>query len=348
MPNNMNHFSDAVLNWYDQFGRKTLPWQIEKSAYHVWLSEVMLQQTQVATVIPYFNRFIENYPTITDLASASIDDVLHLWTGLGYYARGRNLHKAAQIIAEKYSGIFPTDFADVVALPGVGRSTAGAILSLSQNQHYAILDGNVKRILARYFAIDGFPGNKAVENRFWQLSEEVTPKQGVAQFNQAMMDIGALVCTRSKPKCTLCQLSDGCLAYKRSSWQHYPTKKPKKSIPEKTAYFLILEKNHHVWLEKRAPSGIWGGLYCFPQFTDEQALLEWLNKYHFITTKPKQLNAIRHTFTHFHLNIIPIQCEIIQSSKTLYEREGHWYDLITKEASLGLPAPILTLLQQIK
>ncbi|MDF7667090.1 A/G-specific adenine glycosylase [Orbaceae bacterium ESL0727] len=339
-------FSQAVLNWYDQFGRKTLPWQLEKSAYHVWLSEVMLQQTQVATVIPYFNRFTQYYPTITDLANAPLDDVLHLWTGLGYYARARNLHKAAQIIAQHYQGIFPTHFTDVVALPGVGRSTAGAILSLSQNQHYPILDGNVKRVLARYFAVEGYPGNKTVENRLWQLSAEVTPQQGVAQFNQAMMDLGAMICTRSKPKCTLCPLHQGCIAYKTESWQHYPTKKTKQAIPEKTAYFLLLERDHHIWLEKRPPSGIWGGLYCFPQFTDEHALIDWLNKQGIITTKPQQLIAFRHTFSHFHLDIIPMRCQVISYQHCLDQANGQWYDLKTKDAPIGLPAPIYNLLQQ--
>jgi len=173
----MMTFSNQILDWYDKHGRKTLPWQIEKTPYHVWLSEVMLQQTQVVTVIPYFTRFITRFPAVTDLAKAPVDDVLHLWTGLGYYARARNLHKTAKIIVEKFAGIFPTQFDDVLSLPGIGRSTAGAILSLSQKQHFAILDGNVKRVLARYFAIEGWPGNKVVENQLWQLSENVTPKK---------------------------------------------------------------------------------------------------------------------------------------------------------------------------
>ena len=339
-------FSNAVLNWYEQYGRKSLPWQIEKSPYHVWLSEVMLQQTQVATVIPYFKRFIKQFPKITDLAKAPIDDILHLWTGLGYYARARNLHKAAQVIADKFGGKFPTKFEDVIALPGVGRSTAGAILSLSQNQHYPILDGNVKRVLTRTFAIEGWPGNKNVENQLWQLSEQVTPKNEVAKFNQAMMDIGAMVCTRSKPKCTLCPLHQLCIAYKTDSWPQYPTKKPKKTIPEKTAYFLMLEHDNMIWLEKRPPAGIWGGLYCLPQFASEQALTDWLDSHGIKTSKPKQLIAFRHTFSHFHLDIVPIYCEIKGNTKCLDESNGYWYKLKSENAKIGLATPIYNLLNQ--
>ena len=344
----MQKFSTAVLNWYEQYGRKTLPWQIEKSPYHVWLSEVMLQQTQVATVIPYFKRFIEHFPQITDLALAPIDDVLHLWTGLGYYARARNLHKAAQVVSEKFHGQFPSQFDDVVALPGVGRSTAGAILSLSQNQHYAILDGNVKRVLTRYFAIDGWPGNKSVENKLWQLSEQVTPKQDVAKFNQAMMDIGAMVCTRSKPKCSLCPLHRDCIAYQTDSWQQYPTKKPKTTIPEKSAYFLMLENNYAIWLEKRPPSGIWGGLYCLPQFATEQALVDWLVARGITTTPLKQLVAFRHTFSHFHLDIIPIYGKITNITSCFDDGAGYWYNLKAENSKIGLATPIYNLLQQAR
>lgn len=342
----IRHFSQAVLTWYEQYGRKSLPWQVKKSSYHVWLSEVMLQQTQVATVIPYFNRFIERFPQITDLAKAPIDDVLHLWTGLGYYARARNLHKAAQLIVDKFNGIFPTKFDDVIGLPGIGRSTAGAILSLAQNQHYPILDGNVKRVLARYFTVEGWPGIKTVENRLWQLSEQVTPKHKVEKFNQAMMDIGAMVCTRTKPKCALCPLQNHCLAYKNESWRLYPTKKTKNTIPEKIAYFLMLEYNHAIWLEKRSPSGIWGGLYCFPQFSSKQAIADWLKKQGIQTTAPKQLVAFRHTFSHFHLDIFPIHCVITKYTKCFNESVGYWYNLKSNNAKIGLATPVYNLLKQ--
>ena len=229
-------FSHQVLDWYQKYGRKTLPWQLEKTPYKVWLSEVMLQQTQVATVIPYFERFMERFPTVTDLANAPLDEVLHLWTGLGYYARARNLHKAAQMVANLHMGVFPETFEEVAALPGVGRSTAGAILSLSLGKHFPILDGNVKRVLARCYAIAGWPGKKDVEKKLWDISEQVTPAQGVSQFNQAMMDLGAMVCTRSKPKCELCPVNNICVAYANNSWASYPGKKPKVTIPERTGY----------------------------------------------------------------------------------------------------------------
>ncbi|WP_392558299.1 A/G-specific adenine glycosylase [Orbus mooreae] len=342
----MKTFSTNVLAWYRQYGRQTLPWQIEKTPYHVWLSEVMLQQTQVSTVIPYFTRFIERFPTVTDLANAPLDDVLHLWTGLGYYARARNLHKTAQIIAEKFVGIFPTKFEDVLNLPGIGRSTAGAILSLSQKQYFAILDGNCKRVLARYFAIDGWPGVKTVENQLWQLAEQVTPQHDVDQFNQAMMDIGAMICTRSKPKCTLCPLHKDCIAYATDSWQSYPTKKPQQTIPTKTAYFLILQHDNAIWLEKRPPAGIWGGLYCFPQFTHYDDLKNWLKKQDIITTELTQLIAFKHTFSHFHLDIVPIYSHITHYRACLDESNGCWYNLSTPP-QIGLATPVNNLLQQL-
>ena len=235
-----SQFSAQVLDWYDKYGRKTLPWQIDKTPYKVWLSEVMLQQTQVATVIPYFERFMARFPTVTDLANAPLDEVLHLWTGLGYYARARNLHKAAQQVATLHGGKFPETFEEVAALPGVGRSTAGAILSLSLGKHFPILDGNVKRVLARCYAVSGWPGKKEVENKLWSLSEQVTPAVGVERFNQAMMDLGAMICTRSKPKCSLCPLQNGCIAAANNSWALYPGKKPKQTLPERRGTVDVL------------------------------------------------------------------------------------------------------------
>ncbi|NMT48473.1 A/G-specific adenine glycosylase [Providencia stuartii] len=339
-------FSLAVLNWYHQYGRKTLPWQKEKTSYHVWLSEVMLQQTQVSTVIPYFEKFIRRFPDVKDLANAPLDEVLHLWTGLGYYARARNLHKAAKVIAERFNGQFPTTFDDVVALPGVGRSTAGAILSLSQQQHYPILDGNVKRVLARCYAVEGWPGKKEVENRLWDISTEVTPKEGVQFFNQAMMDLGAMVCTRSKPKCELCPLHLGCIAYANHLWQDYPGKKPKQKIPEKTAWFLIMQQGDHVWLEQRPPSGIWGGLFAFPQFETQEQMNAWLSQSGIQHDTPEQLIAFRHTFSHFHLDIIPVKVNIQAFTSAMDEGKGLWYNL-NLGATIGLAAPVESLLQQL-
>ncbi|WP_313048411.1 A/G-specific adenine glycosylase [Atlantibacter subterraneus] len=339
-------FSRQVLDWYDKYGRKTLPWQIEKTPYKVWLSEVMLQQTQVATVIPYFNRFMARFPGVTDLANAPLDEVLHLWTGLGYYARARNLHKAAKMVAEQYGGVFPQTFDDVAALPGVGRSTAGAILSLSLGQHFPILDGNVKRVLARCYAVEGWPGKKEVEKKLWSLSEAVTPAKGVERFNQAMMDLGAMVCTRSRPKCEICPLQLGCVAYATQSWARYPGKKPKQVLPEKVGYFLLMQQDNTVRLTQRPPVGLWGGLFCFPQFDSEQSLREWLAKRNIKADTLTQLNAFRHTFSHFHLDIIPMWLSVSSQASCVEEESALWYNL-AQPPSVGLAAPVERLLQQL-
>ena len=342
-----SQFSAQVLDWYDKYGRKTLPWQIEKTPYKVWLSEVMLQQTQVATVIPYFERFMARFPTVTDLANAPLDEVLHLWTGLGYYARARNLHKAAKQVAELHGGEFPQTFDEVEALPGVGRSTAGAILSLSLNQHFPILDGNVKRVLARCYAVDGWPGKKDVEKRLWGIAENVTPANGVARFNQAMMDLGAIVCTRSKPKCQLCPLQTGCVAEAHNSWSRYPGKKPKQTLPERTAWFLMMQHEGEVLLQQRPPSGLWGGLYCFPQFDSEEALRHWLAQRQIKTDTLSQLVSFRHTFSHFHLDIVPMWLSVSSFSSCMDEGNGLWYNLAQPQ-SVGLAAPVERLLQQLR
>jgi len=336
-------FSNTVLNWYNQFGRKDLPWQKEKTAYHVWLSEVMLQQTQVATVIPYFERFIAAFPTIADLAQADIDQVLHIWTGLGYYARAHNLHKAAKQIMSAYNGHFPIEFEQVLSLPGIGQSTAGAILSLSQNQHFAILDGNVRRVLSRHFAIPGWPGLKTVEDKLWQLSKSVTPKNHVAQFNQAMMDMGAMICVRSKPKCHACPIISTCQAYREKTIKNYPGKKTKLSLPNKTSYFLIIQHQESVWLEKRPTGGIWSGLYCFPQFPTQHELKQFTKQKNIVINNNQTLAPFRHTFSHFHLNIIPIYGQFAVIKPTLCEKNGCWYDLQSSR-QIGLASPVKNLL----
>lgn len=351
----MNTFSQDVLLWYDLYGRKTLPWQIEKNPYHIWLSEIMLQQTQVATVKPYFERFIAQFPNIASLAKAPLDDVLHLWTGLGYYARARNLHKTAQIIDAQYHGAFPDRFDEVLALPGIGRSTAGAILSMAYNQYYAILDGNVKRVLTRYFAIEGWSGNKIIENQLWQQSELLVdqiktnahlPKNAIAKFTQAMMDLGAMICTRSKPKCSLCPLEKACLANINQNWYRYPTPKPKKIIPEKAVYFLLLQKGHYVWLEKRPEQGIWGGLYCFPQFQTAELLSEFLHIHDLDANQQRTLIQFRHTFTHFHLDITPIYLSLSDAQFDSVNESGCWYDL-NSPPKIGLATPVDFLLKQL-
>ncbi|WP_429946237.1 A/G-specific adenine glycosylase [Bibersteinia trehalosi] len=346
-------FAQSVLAWFEQYGRKHLPWQQDKTLYKVWLSEVMLQQTQVATVIPYFERFVARFPTIIDLANAEIDEVLHLWTGLGYYARARNLHKAAVQVRDQFGGKFPTHFDDVLALSGVGRSTAGAVLSSVLNSPHPILDGNVKRVLSRYFAVEGWAGEKAVENRLWALSESVTPTEQVADFNQAMMDLGAIICTRTKPKCSLCPLENSCKANQLKAWADYPAKKPKKTLPEKVGYFAVLKQGNNVLLQKRPSSGIWGGLFSFPQFESFAECKRFISAKNLQISQ--QLTAFRHTFSHFHLDIVPILVEIPTNS--VQEKSGnyqanvsstgdYWYDLHQLN-QVGLPTPIKRILDEL-
>ena len=348
-----DEFARAVLAWFAQYGRKQLPWQQNKTLYGVWLSEVMLQQTQVATVVPYFARFMQRFPTVQALANASIDEVLHLWTGLGYYARARNLHKAAQTIRDQFGGEFPTDFDDVLALSGVGRSTAGAILSSVCNAPHPILDGNVKRVLSRYFALSGWAGEKAVENTLWQLSAQVTPTTQVADFNQAMMDLGAMICTRSKPKCSLCPLQKNCETDRLQAWATIPAKKPKKALPEKSGYFLVLKSGAKVYLAQRAATGIWGGLFAFPQFDTQDELKRCIFAKNWQISQ--QLIAFRHTFTHFHLDIYPILVEVepekCQENLTkgdllVSSQKECWYDL-RQPSEIGLPTPIKRILDEL-
>ena len=254
-------FTTSLLKWYDQHGRKSLPWQINRDPYSVWVSEIMLQQTQVASVIPYFQRFMARFPNSGALADAPLDEVLHLWSGLGYYARARNLHKAAKQIMQRHAGQFPSDFEQVLALPGIGRSTAGAILAFGFDQRHPILDGNVKRVLTRIHRIDGYPGRREIEHRLWALADSHTPIEGVAHYTQAIMDLGAEVCVRKTPKCKHCPVTSLCGAYKHGDMTAYPNQKPKKAKPEKMIKMLLLRRpNGEVLLTRRPPTGIWGGL----------------------------------------------------------------------------------------
>ncbi|WP_038173632.1 A/G-specific adenine glycosylase [Vibrio pacinii] len=345
----MTPFANAILQWYENYGRKSLPWQHNKTAYSVWLSEIMLQQTQVTTVIPYYQRFLERFPTVVDLANAEQDEVLHLWTGLGYYARARNLHKAAKTVAEQYHGEFPLDIEQMNALPGIGRSTAAAILSSVHKQPHAILDGNVKRTLARCFAVEGWPGQKKVENQLWQHAENHTPQVDVDKYNQAMMDMGAMVCTRSKPKCTLCPVATLCQANKQGNPLDYPGKKPKKDKPIKETWFAMLHYNGYVWLEQRPQTGIWGGLFCFPenQHADLSHPLEIRGVTSATIKRQTQLIAFRHTFSHYHLDITPILLDLSKQPDVIMEAsKGLWYNLSQPE-EIGLAAPVKQLLQSL-
>ncbi|BBN82592.1 A/G-specific adenine glycosylase [Pseudoalteromonas sp. A25] len=330
-------FAEQVVNWYHQHGRKTLPWQLEKTPYKVWVSEVMLQQTQVVTVIPYFERFMTRFPSVEALALAPEDEVLHHWTGLGYYARARNLHKTAKIVTNEYGGEFPQTLEQVMALPGIGRSTAGAILSLALGQHHPILDGNVKRVLARFFMVEGWYGVKKVENQLWSLSDAITPKNNVTEFNQAMMDLGASLCSRSNFDCLACPLVSGCQAFKHDQVKAFPNSKPKKEKPKKQAYHLIICAEDKVLMEKRPSSGIWGGLFGFFEF---QSLIEIEQ---FIAQQGlngiiESLESFVHIFTHFELTIHPQLLKLNAVPDFVHEQPIIWYDM-NKHPQVGLAAP---------
>lgn len=336
----MKAFSERTLEWFDAHGRKHLPWQQNVTPYRVWISEIMLQQTQVATVIPYYGRFMRRFPTVLALANAAQDDVLHNWSGLGYYARARNLQHAAQIVRDEYAGEFPQDFEQVAALPGIGRSTAGAVLSLACRQRHAVLDGNVKRVLARHAGIDGWPGQPRVMKRLWQQAEQHLPHKRVAAYNQAMMDLGAMICTRSKPACSSCPLASDCVAHREQRQHELPGKKPRKALPEKHVDMLLIEQRGHVLLEKRPSAGIWGGLWSLPEF--EQGI-EWVRER--FAQSPRRLEPLAHTFSHFRLHIQPLHLALDQPPAEVSDRETVWYDVASPPA-LGLAAPVQKILQQ--
>ncbi len=342
-------FQQAVLAWYQHYGRKDLPWQQDITPYKVWVSEIMLQQTQVKTVIPYFERFMQRFPNVNTLANAEIDDVLHHWTGLGYYARARNLHKAAKCILNDFGGNLPEDVDTLTELTGIGRSTAGAIISLSLNKIAPILDGNVKRVLARYFAIEGWPGKTQVLKQLWHLAELHTPAKQCNQYNQAMMDLGAMVCTRTKPACIDCPLQQGCTAKKLARQSHYPGTKPKKALPLKHSKMLIINNNNQLLLLQQPPVGLWGGLWCFPQLKPDADIHHWSKKHLGMSLHDHHtLEAFTHTFSHFKLNIQPVVCEFKSQTTRIMENSSQiWYNLAQPQ-SLGLPQPVKQLIQQLE
>ena len=342
-------FSTKVLEWFAEHGRKDLPWQKKITPYRVWVSEVMLQQTQVSTVIPYFKRFMAAFPNVKTLANAPVDEVLHLWTGLGYYARGRNLHKAAQQVVEEHGGIFPKDVEALSNLPGIGRSTAGAIASISMGLRAPILDGNVKRVLARFHCIDGWPGHTEPLKQLWEWAEYHTPNTQIADYTQAMMDLGATVCTRSKPACSDCPVKAQCNALATGSQQQFPTSKPKKQIPTKSTRMLIMQnKQGHVLLEKRPAQGIWGGLWSFPEVEpQEDPAATALNRHHIKLSRITEGKTFRHTFSHYHLEITPLHSQITTNPQQILEPERYlWYN-VDSPANVGLATPVKKLLNKL-
>lgn len=339
-------FSSAVLGWYDQHGRKDLPWQQGITPYRVWVSEIMLQQTQVSTVLGYFDRFMDALPTVQALAAAPEDEVLHLWTGLGYYTRARNLHKAAKQVVEQHSGEFPRSVEQLAELPGIGRSTAGAIASLSMGLRAPILDGNVKRVLARYKAQAGYPGEPKIAELLWQLAEQLTPHERVNNYTQAMMDLGATLCTRSKPSCLLCPVQPGCRAHLLGRETNFPEPKPRKALPQKrTLMPLLANRDGAILLYRRPSSGLWGGLWSLPELDDLSALEPLASQHALHLGEHQALAGLTHTFSHFQLSIEPWLIRVEQPASGVAEGEWLWYNLASPPR-LGLAAPVKTLLKR--
>ncbi|KNC07742.1 A/G-specific adenine glycosylase [Pseudomonas sp. RIT-PI-a] len=338
-------FSSAVLEWYDRNGRHDLPWQQDINPYRVWVSEIMLQQTQVSTVLNYFDRFMAALPTVQALAEAPEDEVLHLWTGLGYYTRARNLQKTARIVMAEHGGEFPRDVEKLFELPGIGLSTAGAIASISMGLRAPILDGNVKRVLARYTAQEGYPGEPKVAKALWTTAERLTPQTRVNHYTQAMMDLGATLCTRSKPSCLLCPLEKSCEAHMLGLEIRYPVPKPRKAVPQRATLMpLLANREGAILLYRRPSSGLWGGLWSLPQLDDLNDLDHLADQHALHLLGRRQLPALTHTFSHFQLAIDPWLVQVEQTAHHVAEADWLWYNLATPPR-LGLAAPVKKLLQ---
>jgi len=347
-------FSRAVIDWQRQHGRHALPWQNTKDAYRIWLSEIMLQQTQVSAVLGYYARFLERFPTVQALAEAPVEDVMTYWAGLGYYTRARNLHACARRVVAEYDGVFPSDPALLADLPGIGRSTAAAISAFSSGTRAAILDGNVKRVFARVFGVDQYPGLKPVEDALWRRAEALTPRdEGIESYTQGLMDLGATLCTRSRPDCPRCPLQERCVAYATGRTAELPVRKPKKATPEKRAQMLVVIDGGQVLLEQRPGSGIWGGLLSLPEVDghvalDEEALdlgaaAEAAEKFGTVA-ETEALLPLEHGFTHYKLHIHPYR--IALQSRGAIPAGYVWWDLARIDEA-ALPSPIKKLLGQL-
>jgi A/G-specific adenine glycosylase len=351
MSEKSTQFACRLLQWFGLHGRKSLPWQIDPTPYRVWVSEVMLQQTQVATVIPYYQRFMARFPGVRSLADAPSDEVLHLWTGLGYYARARNLQACAQVLVARHGAEFPQQVQVMMELPGIGRSTAGAILALSGGQRQPILDGNAKRVLARVFGIDGDPTSKAVLAALWGQAEVCTPFDDVAAYTQAIMDLGATVCTRTRPACTLCPMSTVCVAALAGRQAELPGKKLKRARPAREATLLIAERgglgSAAVLVERRPNAGLWGGLWSPPQFESEQHALAWCLQEIGETAQWQSLPPIDHAFTHFDLRLHPLRVRCAARASVGEGDNRLWYQL-DAPPRIGLPQPILKLFERLR
>lgn len=337
----MPAFADAIIAWQKLHGRHDLPWQNTTDPYAIWVSEIMLQQTQVAAVIGYYAKFMQRFPNIAALASATQEEVLQSWSGLGYYSRARNLHNAAQKIVDDFSGSFPNRFDDILGLPGIGRSTAAAISTFAFNLPMPILDGNVKRVFARHFNIHGWPGSPRIEQLMWQIAVRENATNDAITYTQGLMDLGATKCTRTKPECGTCPISISCAALEKNLVHTLPTPKPRKAIPEKNTTMLVLMNGDEVMLEKRPPTGIWGGLWSLPEVNDH-AKKDGINLQN---TSP--LNKLTHTFTHFKLHIQPLLAHVSKQSWQAEEPRTIWLNL-DDAIGAAIPTPVRKILQSLK
>jgi A/G-specific adenine glycosylase len=343
----MSGFARRLIAWQRRHGRHGLPWQGTRDPYRIWVSEIMLQQTQVAAVIPYYRRFLASFPTVQALAAASPDEVLAHWSGLGYYSRARNLHETARIVVREHGGRLPADRASLLALPGIGRSTAAAISVFASGARYAILDGNVKRVLARYLGVEGYPGDKRVEEELWRRAEELLPRRGIETYTQGLMDLGAGVCVRGKPRCEACPVRSGCEAHLRGLTARLPAPRPKKVLPHRTTVMLVLRRAGEVLLEKRPAAGVWGGLWSFPEISpDEDAAAICSTRYGARVAPMPALPVVEHGFTHFRLSITPQPLRVTALAARA-AAPGHVWLPLAEARTAAVPAPVRRILASL-
>jgi A/G-specific adenine glycosylase len=344
---NKTEFSARLLAWHKRHGRHDLPWQGTRDAYRIWVAEIMLQQTQVAAVIPYYARFLERFPDIAALAAAPEEEVLRLWSGLGYYSRARNLRRAAELMVERHGGVFPRALEDIEALPGIGRSTAAAVAAFAYGTRAAILDGNVKRVLARHFAVAGFPGDKRVEQRLWKIAEEQLPPRAIGRYTQAIMDLGATLCTRAQPACAGCPLATSCQALALARVADFPAPRPAKAVPTRATHMLLLMHSGELLLEKRPSSGIWGGLWGLPELADEAGVRAHCRRHYGCSiAAPQALAPLAHGFTHFKLKIQPLLCRVEKLAPGTRE-PGHIWLTLEEAHGAAIPVPVRKLIERL-
>jgi len=340
-------FSFRLLAWHRRHGRHDLPWQGTRDAYRIWVAEIMLQQTQVAAVIPYYARFLQRFPDLASLAGAPQDEVLRLWSGLGYYSRARNLQRAAQLVAGRHGGVFPRALDEIQALPGIGRSTAAAIAAFAYGTRAAILDGNVKRVLARHFAVAGYPGERRVEARLWQIADEQLPPRAIGTYTQALMDLGATLCTRAKPACGDCPLATTCRALALGRVRDFPAPRPAKPVPTRATHMLLLVRGGEVLLEKRPPTGIWGGMWSLPELADSAGVrAHCRSNYGCSIATPQTLAPLAHAFTHFKLNVQPLLCRVEKLTSVAREAGQMWFSM-EDALDAAIPVPVRKLLERL-